>query len=946
VAFSAPAKAEAAVSARLVELRSSASPPPPPHSAVLGAVSSAADVHLEVTLKLPDPSAVTSFIASLSDRSSPEFHHFLRPGQFGRLFGPSLSEVSAVEALLRSKGLHPGKVTSDRLLIPVTAAASVVDRAFHVRLLRYRLPGGRVAFTTLSPPSVPVGVASDIDGVVGLSDLVQAHDLLARASEPRALPPESPRALHPRTGGPTPCPAATTVAVGEGGFTADQLAGYYDMTPLYSLGDFGAGVNVAIAEFEPNQLSDIDTYQACYGTNATVNYIAVAGGTASGPGNDPEAAMDIENVIGLAPAATIDVYQAPTSSNEDVLAVYGAIFTNDADKVVSTSWGECEPDDDASDSSFRTSEHTLFELAATQGQTVFAAAGDAGSTDCFGDMNSPNQHEPFVDDPASQPYVVGVGGTSISGGAESVWNGSTGAGGGGVSSWCMPAYQDKPSIPGLISSYSEPSSSCPATGYLREVPDVSADADPTTGYVIYWNGSWSGDYAGTSGAAPLWAAAAALIDASPFCADYGSGDPGVQPAGLYAIAALGPPYYGYALNDITTGNNDWAGSDYSGGLYPATVGYDMASGLGSPRLAGPNNYYPGLAAQMCLEYRTQLVVTRIADVSPSAGPSGQPATVTIIGSGFLPIAGADELEIGTAVVAVSCSTTTSCTATLPASGPATIDLVMSVEDTTISPVAPTDRFTYAAPPTITKITPADGPARGGTKVTIQGSNFAGAVLVRVGGKAATAVHVLSASEISADMPPGSGSASVSVTTVGGSSPATTKYTFLAAPTVAKITPAIGPARGGTKVTIWGKNFDGTVSVRFGGKRARSVHVISSSELSVAVPLGSGDADVVVFALGGSSRANDAARFRFLPGPKISKITPAMGPETGGTEVTIHGSNFVGPVSVHFGHKLARAHRVSSSEITATAPSGSGRVYIVVTADGGVSSDEQVARYSY
>jgi hypothetical protein len=72
----------------------------------------------------------------------------------------------------------------------------------------------------------------------------------------------------------------------------------------------------------------------------------------------------------------------------------------------------------------------------------------------------------------------------------------------------------------------------------------------------------------------------------------------------------------------------------------------------------------------------------------------------------------------------------------------------------------------------------------------------------------------------------------------------------------------------------------------------------------------------------------------------------MGPETGGTEVTIHGSNFVGPVSVHFGHKLARAHRVSSSEITATAPSGSGRVYIVVTADGGVSSDEQVARYSY
>ena len=78
-------------------------------------------VHLVVTLKLPDPSAVTSFITALSDRGSPDFDHFLRPGQFGQLFGPSLSEVSEVEALLDSEGLHPGPVTSNRLLIPITA---------------------------------------------------------------------------------------------------------------------------------------------------------------------------------------------------------------------------------------------------------------------------------------------------------------------------------------------------------------------------------------------------------------------------------------------------------------------------------------------------------------------------------------------------------------------------------------------------------------------------------------------------------------------------------------------------------------------------------------------------------------------------------------------------------------------------------------------------------
>ena len=455
-----------------------------------------------------------------------------------------------------------------------------------------------------------------------------------------------------------------------------------------------------------------------------------------------------------------------------------------------------------------------------------------------------------------------------------------------------------------------------------------------------------GHLPGTSGAAPLWAAAAALIDASPFCADYGAGNAGVRPAALYELAALGSPYYGWALNDITTGSNDWVRSPVVGDLYPATVGYDMASGLGSPRLSGPDNYYPGLAAQMCLEYRTQLVVTKITDVSPSAGPSGQPTTVTITGSGFLPISGADHLEVGNDWVAVDCPSTTSCTATLPASDPRTVDLVMSVEDTTLSPLSASDQFTYAAPPTITRLTPDDGPEAGGTKVTIQGSNFVGAVSVRFGTKEANAVKVVSASEITADTPAGSGPAFVSVTAVGGSSADSLEYTFLAAPTIAKITPAVGPTRGGTKVTIRGKNFLGTVSVRFGAKKARSVHVISSSELSVAVPPGWGDAAVVVSALGGSSRTNFATRFRFLPAPRISSITPAKGPGAGGTKVTIHGANFAGTVSVRFGRKLAKSHLVSSTEITAAAPPGSGTVYVVVTAVGGISNQEQAAKYSY
>lgn len=959
-AVSSPPKAQAAVPSRFVVLGDSANPVPPAHSKSLGPLSPAADLRVDVTLRLPHPSAVGAFIASLSNRRSSNFDRFLRPGQFGQIFGPPSSEISAVEGVLRSLGLHPKGATSDRLLIPVTASAGEIDRAFHVQLVRYRLPSGRVAFTTLSPPSIVSSVARDIEGLVGLSDLIQPHDFLARSVAHRRIEPQHVGLVageaKPKTAGPTPCQGAASVASEYGGFTADELAAFYDMTPLYSLGDFGQGVHVAVAEFEPDLPSDIAAYQACYGTSATVNYLPVDGMSATGPGNDVEAAMDIEDVIGLAPQATIDVYQAPNSSNTDVLDVYSTIINDDSDAVVSTSWGECEPGQDASDASFRTSEQSLFAQAATQGQTIFAAAGDDGSTDCFGDAK-PDASQLNVDDPASQPYVVAVGGTSIMNGSETVWNNSGGAGGGGLSStWCMPSYQDQPAIPGLISSYSElapAAADCPPGSYMRQVPDVSADADPATGYVMYWKGAWSGSsgytYGGTSAAAPLWAAAAALIDSSPFCTDYGSGNAGVRPQGLYSLAALGSPYYGLALNDITTGNNDFTGSHYTGGLYPATVGYDMASGLGTPHLASVGNYYPGLAAQMCLAYRTQLGVTEITNVSPNLGPSEQPAQVTITGSGFLPIAGADQLQVGTNSITVSCSTSTSCTGVLPASGPGTVDLVMSVEDTTVSPVSPNDEFSFIGPPTITQIAPPEGPEQGGTAVTIEGSNFAGAVSVEFGGVAARAVHVDSPTELTVTTPPGSGNEPVTVTSIAGSTPAepAASFNFLAAPIISRITPAIGPTKGGTVVTIFGTELVGDLSVLFGNRPARAVDRVSSTEVRAITPPGSGTTQVTVGNVAGSSQASAATAYDFLAPPTVTEITPAIGPQKGGAKVTIEGSGFVGEVFVRFDNTPARSVKVvSSSELSVVVPPGSGTSLVTVSTAGGSSTAGLRARYRF
>src|SRR5580658_5050693 len=118
-----------------------------PHGAVrAGTLAPGRVIRLDVTLKVPDPRVLAAFVAGVSDRRSPLFHRFLRRGQFGRVFGPPLAEVSAVDRALRAVGLSPGAVSANRLAIPVVATAGTVEQAFSVRLIRYRLPGGRVAF--------------------------------------------------------------------------------------------------------------------------------------------------------------------------------------------------------------------------------------------------------------------------------------------------------------------------------------------------------------------------------------------------------------------------------------------------------------------------------------------------------------------------------------------------------------------------------------------------------------------------------------------------------------------------------------------------------------------------------------------------------------------------------------------------------------------------------
>lgn len=801
----APAAPRTAGAGAPVALAGSAAPKLPSGAVRLGPVSAGATIHADVTLKVRDQAALTAFLTGLANRNSPFFHHFLRPGQFGPMFGPTLAQVAAVESALRSAGLSPGEVSANRLTIPVTATAAAIDRAFGTQLVGYRMPGGRVAYANSAAPRLPADVAPLVTGVLGLSDLYQWHSDVRRPaaasvmSGPRAASAAVARDLKaraiPDTAGPKPCSAASALNA-DGALTASQFAQYYGMSPLYSLGDLGQGVRVAIIEFEPNLGSDISAYESCYGIHTPVTDVKVDGFSQTGAGSG-EAALDIEDVAGLAPSAAIDVYQAPNSSAGG-LDDYTAIVTADKDAVISTSWGLCEADDSPADMK---SLQNVFEQANSQGQTVFASAGDTGSTECLRDGGQ-NAALLNPETPSTEPFVNAVGGTTIGANSETVWNESAlqeGAGGGGISSfWCMPSYQDVTTIPGLVNDDSQSNSACTGTSneLIRQVPDVSADADPESGYVVIVSGSW-GVIGGTSAAAPLWAAIAALTDASPFCKDYGSGNAGVLPQGLYFVVGEDAGYIypssssqvPEVLFDITSGNNDYTPSGYTGGLYPAGTGFDEATGLGVPLVTGingglkPSNFFPGLTALMCKVFSTKLTKVTVTGVAPKAGRAGHTTTVTVHGTGFLPIAGADMAIIGSSRIAANCTTTTSCTVTVPAK-PAgtTINIQISAEDFAASAVTAADRFQYVAAPTLSSLSPKKGTHKGGNKVTIHGTRFIGVKSVHFGTKLATHVTVVSATEITVTAPAGTKGKTVHVTVsaAGGttsSTSAASKYTY-------------------------------------------------------------------------------------------------------------------------------------------------------------------------
>ncbi len=520
---------------------------------LLGAASAQQQLGLSIGLQLRNRQELQALLSDLSNPHSLAYHHFLTPQQFVEEFGPTVGQQQQVINYLRQQGFSITHVSSNGLLIDASATVAQAEAAFQVSINTYRL-GANVFFANATPPTIPGPLSSIIASIGGLDNSVHMHPLSHLINPQHGKPkPGSGGRVQPHAG-----PG--------GGYTPSDLNSAYDATPLLQAGVQGNNQTVAVFELDGYQSSDITQYLQNYNLGSpSITNVLVDGFNGSAGAGAIEVELDIEDVAAMAPKASQIVYEGPNTT-QGVNDTYNKIVTDNKAQITTISWGECEAQ--SGNAELQTLDNILSQGSA-EGIAMYAASGDSGAYDC-------NDNNLAVDSPADDPNITGVGGTNLqlnngAYGSESVWSSPSdtqrspngAGGGGGISSYFkLPSWQTGP---GVQNQYSNGD---------REVPDVSADADPATGYSVYCTVAAAGcsgwlTVGGTSAAAPLWAGSTALINnylQSQQKSRMGFANPVLY--GLENAQQQFPPFH-----DVTSGTNLY---------YPATSGYDEASGWGSP----------------------------------------------------------------------------------------------------------------------------------------------------------------------------------------------------------------------------------------------------------------------------------------------------------------------------------------------------------------------------
>ena len=590
-------------------VRLAAESAPPAQAQDMGATPASTPISVSLVLKVRNPDALEALVAATQDSGSPAFRQFLSLNDFVRRFAPSWGDIATITHYLARFGITVTDVYADHLVLKATGTADAFNQAFSVDLHDYS-EDGRHFRRPRHHPRIPVLLQDLLVAVEGLSNQPQFHPMHVNANG---------TARAPLVSGPLALPQSGSTATGvPGQYTVGDVANLYDINPLYHAHIDGRGETVGIAtlaDFDPN---DAYGYWSAIGLNVDPNRITQVHVDGGGPlgaadGSD-ETTLDVEQSGGIAPGARVVVYDAPNTDAGFIDLFYRAASDNLVDSL-STSWGLSEVyylPDNQGQGDF-TPEllafHQAFLELAAQWISSFASSGDSGAYDANQAYDYPVDNVLSVDAPASDPAVTATGGTTTPVGftlpsycapsvpplivpTEQVWGwdyvqnylvqqcGQAGfqdalfpvGGGGGVSVfWPRPAYQY--GTPGMRTS--EPGQSLvyqgqdlldlPAHFAGRNLPDVSLDADPFTGFLLYFEGGWSAGWGGTSFVAPQLNGVSALL------AQKVHGRIGLWNPMLYRLKGSYRSSHGSPLVDITAGDN-W--------FYSGLPGYEPGAGLG------------------------------------------------------------------------------------------------------------------------------------------------------------------------------------------------------------------------------------------------------------------------------------------------------------------------------------------------------------------------------
>jgi kumamolisin len=491
------------------------------------------EVAFELVLAFPGREAMAAYALSVADPGSADYRRFLDAEEIGRRFGLGDDDIARVTEWATAHGIQVVSTAPQRMAMAVAAPAASVERAFDVALHDFATPDGRVYHA----PDLDALVPPELDGLVtGIGGL-------------DARPTERPAMPFPIAAGPA------------GGMTPAIIDRVYELAGLRALGLHGEGQTVAIVSLDTYDPRDVAAFDRISGVSGpAVERVKVNGGVRSPRDGQAEVNLDIDVIRAVAPKAQILNYEAPNNGGA-ISGVVDQIVADGRADIVSISWGSCELNRSAAAMARMA---TSMAAAAAAGMTVYVASGDHGAYDCVDQDRT--DLSVSVDSPASDVNAIGVGGTFLTmleDGTvidEVAWEEPlTGwAPGGGLSTYNQrPAWQRGL---GVDNDHSNG---------MRQVPDVAAAADPSSGFLTVSEGEATSG-GGTSAAAPFWAALTVLM--RQLGEQQGVHGLGALGPTLYAIAAAQPA--GTVFRDVTRGGNL---------LDNAATGWDYATGLGSPR---------------------------------------------------------------------------------------------------------------------------------------------------------------------------------------------------------------------------------------------------------------------------------------------------------------------------------------------------------------------------